>query len=653
MKKSIDSFKIVKLALSIVSCSLLSAQTIELSPVSVQAKAIQNEYVNTVTVITEEKAEERRNITMDEKLNADVSFSTTINAKGENSVSFRGLDFKNTRYEEDGIPLYATTSGIDMGFMMSSGDVSFNDGSGISSFGVSSMGGEVRIFQKMPKKPFESKFSTNISTNDQLYKVYVGSMVKDFYVQADASYYYKKSFTLSDSFEETPLQEKGERLNSDKEQKNISFKTGYFITDELHVAAKVKYSQSVHGISPNTTEDITNPSFFAYTRLDPKEMGDVFLYLDYDIADYELSARLYYDSYKDKFKVYADKNYDALHPFAQNIITYDDSRLGTVLKALRDKNSHKSAFVLLIEENEHKRLGGGINLPNTESKIRTLNTSLSDIWQINKNFELQSAVSYSRMNPTKASGASLVTPVEDKESFDGQLKFSYKTQSSNYYVAVAKKSRMPTMEEMFTFFPWRVSNPGLKPEESIQYTIGSKYYITSKASVSADIYYYDIKELIVLENIPHPTKHIEHYVNREGALHYGGELRLNVKEFYKQDLSFSYAYANAEDSQGDAIVLIPQHSLRVEDSMKFTRKLQAFFAYSFVGERSSLNSAVSSNVKEQLDPYHLLDMQVIYKPHNSTKLRVGVKNILDENYEFNYGYPTAGRSFYVGVEVAL
>jgi len=645
MKKNINLFKV---SLFLVCATFLSAQTIELKPVSVEASAIQEEHINSTTVITQEKAQERRDITMDEKLRADVTFSTVINDKGENSVSFRGLDYKSTKYIEDGVPLFSGITGIDVNFLMPSGDVYFNDGSGVSSLGVSSMGGEVSINKKIPLKSFESKFLVNVSTNDQLYSAYAGSIVDDLYIQADASYFYRKSFTLSNDFKATSVQPKRERVNSDKTQKNFSLKLGYFLTDELHIALKGNYAHSISGVAPNTTEDINYPSFFAYTRLDPKEMKDIYFYLDYDIADYELSARIYYDDYTDSYKVYEDSSYTNLHIFAQDVVMYEDNRIGAVLKVLRDKNAHKSTFVFLAEDYEHNRVGGFPE--NAMFKTSTINGSLSDIWKVNNNFILESGLSYTNMKPLKAAESSATLPVDDKSIFDGQLKLQYKTKQSSTYAGVAKKSRMPTMDEMMTFFPWIISNPGLKPEQSMQYTLGTSYKVNSKTEILFDTYYYDVKDIIVYESLSGGKNQ---FVNRESALHYGAEIRLNVENFYKQDLSFSYGYSQAEDNAGEKLELIPEHSVRVEDTIKFSRNLSLFCAYSFMGNRYSLNSATQTSEKEKLDSYNLLDTQLVYNLHRSTKLRGGIKNILDENYEYNYGYPAQGRSLYMSLEVAL
>ena len=90
--------------LLILSASLM-AETLTIEPIYVEDDAVVMSSEVT-TKISEEENEERRNITMSEKLSADLSFSVVRDSKGEVAVSFRGLDYKNTRFVEDGIPLY-------------------------------------------------------------------------------------------------------------------------------------------------------------------------------------------------------------------------------------------------------------------------------------------------------------------------------------------------------------------------------------------------------------------------------------------------------------------------------------------------------------------------------------------------------------------
>jgi len=240
---------------------------------------------------------------------------------------------------------------IDTKLTLSNSELYMNDGSGSSTFGVSPMGGEVTLVSKRPSNSFESTLKTTLSTNDEYLYGYVGSRVGSLYFQAEADVYHRSAYELSDDFEPTPVQGKGERVNSDKQQQSVSLKSGIFLGEQTHLAAKVRLTTSEYGLPPNTSTDLTFPVWDAYSRMDHKQMGSLYLYADYNADSLVLSFRGYYDDYEDVFKIYDDVTYQSTLPE----VMYDDARLGSVLKAEVKEDSYKTAVVLLVESNEHIR----------------------------------------------------------------------------------------------------------------------------------------------------------------------------------------------------------------------------------------------------------------------------------------------------------
>ena len=609
------------------------AETVTLAPIDIY-ETVQS---SGTIILSEEEALETGSITLQERLKQDISFSVVANINGEEAISFRGLDYKSTEYVEDGIPLYRNANGfIDTRFTVTNAALQLNDGSGISSMGVSPMGGEVQIHSKTPTKAFESKLDTTISNNDEYYHTYVGSMVDNVYIKADASYYHRSDYALSNDYDPTPLQEKEQRVNSDKDQRNIAIKSGIFIDDNIHLAGKVSLTRAEYGIPPNGYTDQVSPVWNAYSRIDSKDLNSFYLYGDYNTDDLELSIRAYYDDYEDNYKIYNDPEYMSSWP----AVTYNDHRMGTVLKGIKTQDNHKSTFVFLAEENEHLRSGG--ELDNAKYVADTFKMSFLHLWELNKAWQVEGGLSYTLLQPKEGADASAIKPTEDKETFDAQLKLSYTGAKSVTYVGIANKSRMPTLSEMFTFFPWTNANPDLKPEKSIQYTAGYRREIEEKMFIDLSVYYYDISDLIIYRD--------NGYINREEAKHYGAEIRLNTTYFDKNRVRFSYAYIYTRDSEGEALEYIPLHQFKVEDTISITENLKAYLGYQYIGSRVSPNSATYSDELKKLSGYHLLDTQVSYKISNSINARVGIKNLLDEAYEWEYGYPTQGRSYYGTLE---
>jgi iron complex outermembrane receptor protein len=618
------------------SSTFIWAETITLTPIDIH-ETVQS---SGTVVLSEEEALETNSITLQERLANDVSFSVVADRKGEAAISFRGLDFKSTAYVEDGIPLYRSANVFtDTKFTMTNTALQLNDVSGTSSFGVSPMGGEVQITSTNPSKEFESQLDTSFSNNDEYYHAYVGSMVDNVYIKADADYYHRSKYRLSDDYDPTLLQKKGSRVNSDKEQKNIALKSGIFIDDQIHLAAKVSLTRSEYGMPPNVYTDLQAPVWDAYSRIDRKDLNSYYLYGDYSSDDLKLSIRAYYDDYEDIYKIYNDPAYLSSWP----TITYDDDRLGTVLKGSKTRDNHTSTLVFLAEENKHTRSGG--DLAKAKYKADTFKMSFMHLREINSLWQVEGGVSYTLMQAKEAADASALLPSDDKDALDTQLKLTYTQNQGEIYGSIAHKSRMPTLSEMFTFFPWENANPGLKPEKSMQYTMGYQQTLEEKTFMALSVYYYDVKDLILYRD--------NGYINRENAKHYGTEIRLNSSYFDKNALRFSYAYTHTRDSEGEDLELIPLHQLKIEDTLRLSAKLNAYLGYQYVGSRYSANSATYSDEQLKLSGYHLVDTQLAYRLSSDIQGRAGIKNILDESYEWEYGYPTQGRSYYLYLEWKL
>jgi iron complex outermembrane receptor protein len=626
----------IKIILFFCSSTFLWAETITLTPIDIQ-ETVQS---SGTVVLSEEEALETNSITLQERLKRDVSFSVVVDRKGEAAISFRGLDFKSTAYVEDGIPLYRNANGFtDTKFTMTNAVLQLNDGSGTSFFGVSPMGGEVQINSNNPSKEFETKLGTSISNNDEYYHAYVGSMADNFYMKADAAYYHRSDYGLSNDFTPTPIQDKGRRVNSDKDQKNVAIKSGIFIDEQIHLAGKVSVTRSEYGLPPNVYTDINSPVWDAYSRIDRKDLNSYYLYGDYSSDDLELSIRAYYDDYEDIYKIYHDPAYLSNWP----AVTYDDDRLGTVLKGSKTYAQHKSTLVFLAEENEHKRSGG--DLVKAKYKADTFKMSFMHLWELSSLWQVEGGVSYALMQEKEAADASALVSSDYKDALDAQLKLTYTQEQSEIYGSIAHKSRMPSLSEMFTFFPWENANPGLKPEKSMQYTVGYQQALEEKTFVALSVYYYDVDDLILYRD--------NGYINRENAKHYGTEIRISSSYFDKNALRFSYAYTHTRDSEGEDLELIPLHQVKIEDTLRLSANLNAYLGYQYVGSRYSANSATYSDEQLKLSGYHLVDTQFAYRLSSEIEGRAGIKNMLDESYEWEYGYPTQGRSYYVYLEWKL
>ncbi len=624
--------------------SVLAAEEYMLEQIDVE----KSPYEPSIQLLSETQARKTNSVTLQERIERDVSFSVITDNKGEPALSFRGLGFMATGYIEDDIPLYRNVNGfVDPKFVMTDATLEINDGSGTGTLGVTPVGGEVLIYTHTPDDALNISLYSTVSQNDLYAYTSAGSRQGSFYVQADAGYYRQNSYRLSSDFTPTAIQPDKERLNSDVLQHHLSFKLGWFVDDSLHIAAKVALMRSRFGMPPNVTIDPAHHIVWNdFSRINDKSLDSFYLYGDYSTEDTQIIFRAYHDTYEDIYDIYDDSFYTQKWPS----VLYDDSRTGAIFKTVFEQEAHQSTLIVQYESNRHTRKGG--NRPEADFRADTLRLSLLHRWKINGNWSFDGGLSYTSIQAKEADIPSTSALPDTKEGFDAQMKLTYSLTSDLLYGAVAHKTLMPSMREMFPFFDWVEPNLSLKPEKSWQYSLGYQHDFKQRTRLDLSLYYYDIKDIII-NDVPADLQYHAVYLNRDHATHYGAELRLQTKRWKDHTLCFSYAYAHTRDNEGKLLPLIPEHQLMLEDTLVLTPDIQAYIAYRYTGKRYSDNSATYARELHALGGYHTVDLQLSYNPTKETTLRIGANNLLDSSYEWRYGYPAKGREYYFAFEWKL
>ncbi len=627
--------------LSIILITLLSAsqaQEYTLEPINVEA-------TQDVFRQTQEEALEKNAFTLQERLKNDVSFDTVKGEKNGEGLSFRGLDDRATGYFEDGIALYRGTSGETATmFYAPKGTVTINNTSA-NNIGVSSMGADVQINTAVPTESLEAMLLGSVSNNDHRAQGYIGSRTGKQYVQLDASTYHMGSYTLSNDYAATPAQPQGERRFSDRTQNDASLKAGFYPDSHTHLAAKVAISRSHFGVSPNTYTDITKKAgddgfsankvpWDAYTAVPKKSLDSLYLYGDFTHGDIETTVRAYYDRYTDFFAFYTDNNYTT---YQQGTDIWSDSRLGTSVKTALKSDTHTDAIAITLQRETHRWISDyGESAHYTNDFLET--SYLAD-YTLPNHFRLNGAVSYRLLQPSQEFDTRKThTNYKTKKMLDYQLKLTKSLESSSIYFSVAHKSRFPSMGDMYPLITGQSVYPGLKPEQSQNIEAGYENRSLQHTLLTLDAYQYDITDLIIQSN--------SISYNRANAKHYGVEGRIKTDLFPDNHLSTSYRYAHTDDNEGQSIELIPFHRFTLQNTLDISPEFTATALYTYAGTRFSRYL----NVMHKLDDYNTLDLHLNYVRPHGMSYRFGVKNLTDEAYEWQYGYPTAGRSIFATLQ---
>jgi len=136
------------------------------------------------------------------------------------------------------------------------------------------------------------------------------------------------------------------------------------------------------------------------------------------------------------------------------------------------------------------------------------------------------------------------------------------------------------------------------------------------------------------------------YKNVEETTIKGFEFNLYNNSIENNVIELSYAYTDAKDKNGIKTLHIPTSKFNLSDKFFLTSDINFLVNFLYV---SSINDSYSSSIKT-LSSYSLLDMQFEYSPSKDSQFKIGVENLLDENWEYRYAQPSKGRSFFVSLK---
>lgn len=262
-----------------------------------------------------------------------------------------------------------------------------------------------------------------------------------------------------------------------------------------------------------------------------------------------------------------------------------------------------------------------------------------DEWQLADNWQLTSGVRYdhySDFGGTTNPRLALVWATTD---------------SITTKLLYGRAFRAPSIAELYvTSNPVSLGNTDLDPETIDTYEFAFSQTISSELLYTANVFYYQIEDLITLTDTGLGTKQFQNVGERTG---YGTELEVDYNPINTLRLLANYAYQKSEDDNtnedvGDA----PNHQIYGRSEWEFITDWHFDTQVNWVGEQER----AFGDVRSPVDDYTTVDITLRKAAvWNTLEIKVSVRNVFDESvYEASPGpvaavpgdFPMAGRSAY-------
>ncbi|WP_271170075.1 TonB-dependent receptor plug domain-containing protein [Hansschlegelia plantiphila] len=543
--------------------------------------------------------------------------------------------------------------------------------------GPGGMGGAINLVTRKPTKAVEGEARESIDFGNtggvaaHTGFASLGTLQEKYYLQASAGYRDSDGAFLSKKFDPVSFggvqtENGGRRDNADTRDWRVNLKAGFTPndTDEYSISytkqegrkespfSTVEPIRGVTGMAPGGTPayqrnwrwpkwDYESVYFLSHTALGEKSYVDGKVF--YNQLDNLLSA---YDDGTFGPRV-TGRSFDSYY----NETGYGGSvELGTELIPM---NTLKGAIHWRRDDHKSRNLASpdvnSIFDETVREKEDTTSFAVENTFHATDRLDLVGGVSYDRRSLKKADDPDLVdSGVKNADhAWNWQAAAIYKlTDTARIHASVSDRTRFPTLWERFsTRFGVALPNAGLKAERARNYEIGWADTVMPGVNLAATAFYSDVKDVIQGVNVGELVQN----QNVGDGKYYGVELKADWTVNDKLIVGGHYTYLHREIDGLNGIdvkpVGTPKHYAMLYAKWEAYPRLQLIPSLELSSSRYSSDRFETSYTKN--DGFALANFSAEYRVTDNFTTGVGVRNIFDKNYEVQYGYPEAGRSFFV------
>ncbi|UFS62585.1 TonB-dependent receptor [Sulfurimonas sp. HSL-3221] len=632
--------------------ALLCAESFELGQVSVTADPLLSEIFN--DRVDAEQIDIYGDTTVSEALTrmTGVAFYSR-GGRAETDISIRGFDSRRIGVFYDGVPIYVPYDGnMDYTRYLTTNiaDIDVYKGFSSTAFGANTMGGVVNIVSKKPSRPFEGTVFAQgsiDSSGDQTGTMVggnIGIREPHYYLQLSATGKHRDHSRLPESYDATPVQPEGDRLNSASDDRQVSAKYGYLL-DGGEVALGYMYQ---HATKQQPT--VTDPVYGREKYWDwPKwDMQSLYAVGKHTLFGGLFKATAYYTEYESKLYSYDDINLTTMNKKFAWKSNYKESTYGLRAEFTVDAAGNRLTLSSNYKHDHHK--GYDIDKVTNASTLgeefedTTLSFGVEDSYRFAERFTLVAGIGYDVKSSDYISDPT-IDDKKDESAWNPEAAFIAElAPKQTLRLSVAQKTYFPSMKERYSYkLGYGVPNGDLKPEMTTHSELAYKG-VFNDAWIAEAAGFYLVTEDYIQAVYYDTLDGVNRTQNQNIGTFYrsGAELALSyIADVYEAGANATFLKIGSASS--DKPIGVPTREYNL-----FTR---VFFAPNLSGlvtlhGQSGAYGQLADSSYEKLGDVQTIDAKVTYLPITSVAVEVGVKNMADKLNYYDDGYPEPGREFY-------
>ncbi len=237
-------------------------------------------------------------------------------------------------------------------------------------------------------------------------------------------------------------------------------------------------------------------------------------------------------------------------------------------------------------------------------------------------------------------------------TYRGTLAYNIDSTGTKFKASYATGFRAPSLFELFGVCCGdpMLGNPALKPQTSNSWDIGvEQQVIDDTLKLGVTYFRLDANNLIQFSGAfgtPAPN-----YFNVPGTSTSDGiEAFLDWRPLPQLAFNAAYTYNNVEDATGARLTERPRHVFNLNANYVFLDdRANANFNLRYVSDTLDSDFSAFPTATVNLGSYAVVNFGLAYRLFDRSELYGRVENLFDQKYETEFGYGTAGQSFYFGI----
>ncbi len=614
-----------------------------------------------------------------------VEASNTGGSRNERMIYVRGFDRFQVPLYIDGVRVYLPADNrLDYGRFLTPdlSEIQVQKGYVSVLSGPGGMGGAINLVTRKPTKEFEGELRTGVDLGNTGERAafttsgWVGTRQENFYLQASGSYRNSDGWFLPRNYDPVsvgaggPVEDGGRRDFSNVRNWRANFKLGYTpnATDEYVIsytkqkgekAAPYSIYEPVRGITPTPL-----PSGMAYQRdwnWPYWDIGSLAFNSNTAIGEESyFKSKVYYNTFDNLLSAFDDSTFSSQTQSRSFNSYYKDHAFGFSLEGgteLIPMNTLKTALHFRRDVHNERQQAK----PDVSSFIEPWQGTTEDTWSVaaedtfhaTDKLDLVAGVSHDNNNLRQAqeyntSAGLYEYPTGGSSAFNWQAAAIYRqSDASEFHASVSSRTRFPTLFERFsTRFGDALPNPDLNPERAINYELGWVGRPAETFKLGGSVFYSDVSS--VIQSVSIGGGKVQNQNVGDGR-YYGAEIYGEWEATSDLTLGASYTFLkrNLVDPVRPGLQPIgtPEHSAYIYAEWVPFERFTVSPNIALYSSRWSTDRLETTFY--QTKGFALVNLNMNYRLNENFEFDFGMRNMFDTNYQLAYGYPEAGRTFYL------